>query len=138
MNPACKPVPELARRPRGVILIMYAVMLTLILGFAGLVLDLGLVYLRRAQLQAAADTMAITAASMLNGTAAGLEKAVSEVEKKAETLHGVGADAVTDALRFSANPHAPAAARPFALPFSMNAALMAILSAAACSWARRM
>ncbi|WBS03285.1 pilus assembly protein TadG-related protein [Pseudoduganella sp. SL102] len=108
---ARKPVPELARRPRGVILIMYAVMLTLLLGFTGLVLDLGLVYLRRAQLQAAADTMAITAASMLNGTAAGLENAVSEVKKKAQTLRGVAAgDAVTDVLRFSAHPHAPAAA----------------------------
>ncbi|GGY25159.1 hypothetical protein GCM10007387_03470 [Pseudoduganella albidiflava] len=108
---ARKPVPALARRPRGVILIMYAVMLTLILGFTGLVLDLGLVYLRRAQLQAAADTMAITAASMLNGTAAGLENAVSEVRKKAQTLHGVaGGDTVTDVLRFSVNPHAPAAA----------------------------
>lgn len=110
-KPARKPVPELARRPRGVILIMYAVMLTLILGFTGLVLDLGLVYLRRAQLQAAADTMAITAASMLNGTAVGLDNAVSQVKEKAKTLHGVAAgDAVTDALRFSANPHAPAAA----------------------------
>lgn len=108
-KPAPKPLPALARRPRGVILIMYALMLTLILGFTGLVLDLGLVYLRRAQLQAAADNMALTAASLLDGTSTGLATAVSQVRTKALKLRGVTAsDPVEDVLRFGANPTAPA------------------------------
>lgn len=107
-KPAYKPIPALARRSRGIVLIMYSLMLTLILAFAGLVLDMGLVYLRRAQLQAAADSMAISAASMLDGTANGLASAAIEISTKAKKLHGATASDALNVLRFSADPHAPA------------------------------
>jgi hypothetical protein len=90
-----------------VILIMYALVLMLILGFTGLVVDLGIVYLRRAQLQAAADDLAISAAYKLNGTAGGLAAAAAEVTVKAAGLPGVtGDDVVTNIVRFGADPHA--------------------------------
>lgn len=109
MKPAMQPIPALARRPRGVILIMYALVLTLILGFTGLVVDLGIVYLRRAQLQAAADNIAISAAFKLNGTAGGLAAAVAEVAARAGAISGVtGDDVVTNIVRFSADPYAGA------------------------------
>ena len=39
-----KQLPAIACRQRGVVMIMYALMVTFILGFSGLVVDLGLVY----------------------------------------------------------------------------------------------
>ena len=107
MNPAMKPLPAFARRPRGVIMVLYALMLMLILGFTGLVVDLGVVYMRRAQLQTFADNMAISAAYRLNGRATGLAAADAEVYLKASALPGVTEDdMVTDILRFSADPYA--------------------------------
>jgi hypothetical protein len=101
-------LPALAHRQRGVILIMYALVLTLILGFTGLVVDLGVVYLRRAQLQAAADSIAIGAALKLNGTAAGIDDVVMEAQSNAGATPALSAvrSQVADALRFSADPHA--------------------------------
>ncbi|MBB3223779.1 pilus assembly protein TadG-related protein [Pseudoduganella umbonata] len=91
------------------ILILYALVLVLVLAFTGLVVDLGIVYLRRAQLQAAADNMAISAALKLNGTAGGLAAAVADAVARAATIPEVTADDVgTDILRFSANPYAGA------------------------------
>lgn len=74
MNPR-RTVPS--RRERGTILIMYAFLLMVILAFAGLVVDLGLVFFRRAQLQAAADNIALVAARSLNGTSGGVAAAIA-------------------------------------------------------------
>ncbi|QBE63567.1 pilus assembly protein TadG-related protein [Pseudoduganella lutea] len=108
-----KQLPAIARRQHGVVMIMYALMVTVILGFSGLVVDLGLVYLRRAQLQAAADNIAIGAAHKLNGTIAGVNAAVAEAAGIAKTLPVVAATSdagVAAALRFSNDPHADASA----------------------------
>lgn len=102
-----KTLPAIARRQRGVVLIMYAMLLTLILGFTGLVVDLGIVYLRRAQLQAAADNMALGAAHRLNGANTGVTLAVTEALARAAApgLGAVGESDVRAALRFGATPH---------------------------------
>ncbi|TWI63050.1 putative Flp pilus-assembly TadE/G-like protein [Pseudoduganella lurida] len=97
-------------RQRGAILILYAFALVVILGFAGLVLDLGLVYFRKAQLQGAADAIALAAAQRLNGTAAGVATAVTAAATNAAT-HRVGlADSLPwnadAALRFNSSPDA--------------------------------
>lgn len=64
-----------AQRQGGAIAIMYALMLPAVLGCVGLALDLGMCYLRRSQLQNAADSIAVGAAQALNGTSAGITAA---------------------------------------------------------------
>lgn len=98
-------------RQRGAILIMYAFMLMIVLGFAGLVMDLGVVYYRKVQLQNAADAIALAAAQKLNGTAAGVTAAVNAAAAIAASRHlGIEGrlpwDAASqgDALRFSSSP----------------------------------
>lgn len=101
-------------RQRGAILIMYAFMLMIVLGFAGLVMDLGLVYYRKVQLQNAADAIALAAAQKLNGTAAGVAAAVNAAVAIAASRHlGIegrlpwNAATEGDALRFSSSPDTP-------------------------------
>ena len=98
-------------RQSGAILIMYAFMLVIVLGFAGLVMDLGLVYYRKVQLQNAADAIALAAAQKLNGTLNGVTVAVNAAAAIAASRHlGLEGrlpwDAGTqgNALRFSTSP----------------------------------
>jgi hypothetical protein len=109
---AVRPNAVLARQ-RGAILIMHAFMLMIVLGFAGLVMDLGLVYYRKVQLQNAADAIALAAAQKLNGTLAGVTAAVNAAAVIAASRHlGIegrlpwNTGTQGDALRFSANPDA--------------------------------
>lgn len=102
----------LRQRQRGAIAIMYAIMLPAILGCVGLALDLGMCYLRRAQLQNAADSIALAAAQPLNGTAAGVTLAVDRATRVAMNLRvGLGALLEWDgnALTFASTPDAPPA-----------------------------
>jgi Putative Flp pilus-assembly TadE/G-like len=96
-----------AGRQRGVVLIMYAVLVPVILGFAGLVLDLGLVYLRRAQLQSVADSMAIGAAIRLDGTMAGVFAAEDDAAVISRALPGAARvmSQMQNLLRFSRDPN---------------------------------
>lgn len=64
-------------RQRGAIFVMFAVMVVALLSMAGLALDLAQAYNRRVELQALADAVALAAARELNGTSAGIDKAVS-------------------------------------------------------------
>ncbi|HEX8602092.1 MAG TPA: pilus assembly protein TadG-related protein, partial [Pseudoduganella sp.] len=100
-------------RQSGAILIMYAFMLVIVLGFAGLVMDLGLVYYRKVQLQNAADAIALAAAQRLNGTLNGVTTAVNAAVAVAASRHlGIegrlpwNTGTQGNALRFSANPDA--------------------------------
>ncbi|GGX90628.1 hypothetical protein GJV26_12385 [Massilia dura] len=100
-------------RQGGAILIMYAFMLMIILGFAGLVTDLGLVYYRKVQLQNAADAIALAAAQQLNGTSGGVDAAMASALAIAGTKRlGIegrlpwNAGTQGSALRFSASPDA--------------------------------
>lgn len=96
-------------RQRGAVAIMYALMLTVLLGFAGLAVDLGLVYYRKAQLQNAVDTLALAAAQRLNGTAAGVVNAVGQARDLAINMRIDQATPLgwsDNALSFSSDPNA--------------------------------
>lgn len=99
------------QRQGGAIAIMYAFMLPAILGCIGLALDLGMCYLRRSQLQNAADTIAIAAAGALNGTSAGVDLAEERVGDIVGGLRvGLGKRLRwrPEALTFASAPDAPA------------------------------
>lgn len=97
-------------KQRGVIAILYGLMVVLLIGMTGLAVDLGLIYYRKTQLQNAADSLALAAALRLNGTPGGVTAArnlaaataVSLVVGQSGTLSWSDA-----ALRFSADPDAP-------------------------------
>lgn len=126
-TPARKPIGK-PMRQQGAFLIMYVFMLVLILGFAGFALDLGLVYYRKAQLQAAADTIALNAARALNGTTGGLTTAGYVAKKTAEgTAFRIDGTLVWNAaaLQFSASPDTPVGAWQSAAEVDARTALYA-------------
>ena len=100
------------KRQRGAMLIAFAILLILILGFIGLALDVGQVIGRKTELQNLADNAALAAAPELVGTAAGLASAVARAKASAagqsayrRRMQGV---ALSDAaIRFAASADAP-------------------------------
>ncbi|MFC0254028.1 pilus assembly protein TadG-related protein [Massilia consociata] len=66
--------------------------LVIIIAFCGLALDLSRVYNRKMELQNAADVAALAAARELNGTRAGIDKAIEEASKR---FGGSSANSVT-------------------------------------------
>jgi hypothetical protein len=95
-----------AVRQRGTVMILYALTLVLILGFAGLVVDLGMAYARMARLQMVADQIAIAAAMSLDGTAAGVTAATTAAAARWTTRWRTTTYWYPDALRFSDDPNA--------------------------------
>lgn len=67
--------PFCEKRQGGVTILIFALCLSVVVGFCALALDLGRLYNRRVELQNAADVLALAAASELNGTVAGIDKA---------------------------------------------------------------
>lgn len=95
------------QRQRGGIALLYALMLPVMIGCAGLALDLGLLYLRATQLQNAADSIAIAAAVKLDGTSTGISLAVLRASQIARTLDinlGTPLEWRAAALRFGPSP----------------------------------
>lgn len=76
------------RRQDGAIAIMLAVLLPVILGFIALALELGRLYNRKIEMQAVADNLAISAASKLNGTEAGISDALTAAHNVLEEVEG--------------------------------------------------
>jgi Flp pilus assembly protein TadG len=68
------------QRARGFVLLTLAAGLVLLVGVTGLVVDLGRLYIAQNELQAAADAAALAAVYELDGTAGGIERAVSQVQ----------------------------------------------------------
>lgn len=64
-------------RRKGYVLISTAIGMTVVLGAAGLAVDIGRAYVARSEVQAYADAAAIAAAAQLNGTSAGITAAQS-------------------------------------------------------------
>ena len=62
-------------RERGFVLIAMSVAMLLMLACIGLAFDLGRIYIARNEAQVFTDAAALTAASKLDGTAAGIERA---------------------------------------------------------------
>lgn len=65
---------------------MFAMLLLPLLGLFGMALDLSMIYNRKAELQNAADSAALAAARELDGTAAGLSRAVTRAQDAAATF----------------------------------------------------
>ncbi len=72
--------------------------MTLLLGLAGLGIDIGRMYVIRAELQSFTDAAALTAALELNGTGAGLERARTGAGRLAEGPHAMRWDMGTEAI----------------------------------------
>ena len=72
------------RRQRGALFILFALMLTVLIGMMGLAIDLAQVYARRTDLQHVADGAALAAAAKLNGTGAGVQAATAAARAAAE------------------------------------------------------
>ena len=66
-----------SQRQRGAVMILFALSLTVLLGFMALVIDLGRTYVVRTELQNAADAAALAGAKDLNQTSAGVTSAVA-------------------------------------------------------------
>ena len=68
----------------GAVAIITAFVIIIMIGMFGMALDLSRSYNRKAELQKAADAAALAAASTLDGTPEGIDKAVAEAEQTAE------------------------------------------------------
>ena len=66
---------RVSRRQRGFVLIAMSVSMLLLLAVIGLAFDLGRVYIARNEAQVFCDAAAMTAASKIDGTQAGIERA---------------------------------------------------------------
>ncbi|WP_051933605.1 pilus assembly protein TadG-related protein [Massilia sp. BSC265] len=105
------------RRESGAIAIMAVGAIIIICGFCSLALDLSRVYNRKVELQSAADAAAVSAATELDGTKAGLTRATQRVASLFATPVMYGGpsygyipepmDWSDDAIKFAASPNGP-------------------------------
>ena len=111
------------RSRKGFVLIATAIALTLLLALAALAIDLGRMYVIRAELQTFADAAALTAAMQLDGSASGLANARTSAARLATGPHAMrwdmGTQIITniaasfsaDGKAWEAKPKQPGAAR---------------------------
>lgn len=99
-------------RQRGVLSMLFALLLPVLLCVIGMALDLSLLYQQKSRLQNLADAAALAAARSLDGTAAGVDTAADQARIVAEqqSYQGGALSWKPAALRFSATPDAPDAA----------------------------
>lgn len=128
--------PFVTRRQGGAVAVMFIGAVLVIIGFFGLALDLSMVYNRKVEMQNAADTVALAAATELNGTAAGVALALQRASERFITLPGTVVGGVSHqystrtmewsdaAIAFGPTPDGPwesagaAAAKPDGLLFA--------------------
>lgn len=99
----------LTRRERGGFAVMTAVLIIVILGFCGIALDFSRMYNRKAELQIAADAIALAAAAELDGTEPGVGRALTAAAEAAarNPLYDYSASISEwsdSAIKFSAAP----------------------------------
>lgn len=102
-------VPPLPRRQRGAFAVMTAALILVILGFCGFAIDLSRVYNRKVELQTLADAVALAAAVELDGTEAGIGRAMNAAATAAGRnqyyeYSAASVEWLDDALRFSWAP----------------------------------
>lgn len=119
---------RMPRRQCGAFGVMTAVLLLVILAFCGVAIELGRIYNRKAELQSAADIVALAAATRLNGTPEGVNAARSAAEQAASSLqYAYSTENVgwsNDAIRFGAAPDGATWLDPQAAAQSANAPKM--------------
>lgn len=94
---------------RGFVLIATSIAITLLLGLAGLAIDVGRMYVIRAELQSFTDAAALTVASEWDGSTAGQDRAKAGAKNLTEGPHAMrwdmGTRAITDmTVSFPAAP----------------------------------
>jgi hypothetical protein len=83
---------------KGFVLIVTSIAMTLLLGLAGLGIDIGRMYVIRAELQSFTDAAALSAAMELNGTDSGIARARSGAGRLADGPHAMRWDMGTEAI----------------------------------------
>lgn len=105
-----------SRSQRGAVAIIVGLVIMVMIGFLGIVLDLSNLYVRKSELQNAADAAALAGARHLNGTAGGIDAAVngssgtSATELAAANASDFGTNPVAitaDHIRFGPTPDGP-------------------------------
>lgn len=74
---------------RGFVLIVTGIAMTLLIGVAALAIDIGRLYVIRAELQSFTDAAALIAARDFDGSAASLDRAKADAQKLAEGPHAM-------------------------------------------------
>jgi Flp pilus assembly protein TadG len=109
----------MSRRAGGAIAVMFAGALFVICGFMGLALDLSMAYNRKMEMQNLANTVALAAATELNGTTAGVNAALLRASERFIVLPGTVVGGMSyqystktmtwssDAIEFGATPTGP-------------------------------
>ncbi|HEX5227852.1 MAG TPA: pilus assembly protein TadG-related protein [Bryobacteraceae bacterium] len=97
------------RTEGGFVLIATTIAITLLLAVAGLAIDLGRMYVIRAELQSFTDAAALTVAGQWDGSAAGQDRAKAVMKSLTEGPHAMrwdmGTRPITDpSLSFPAGP----------------------------------
>lgn len=95
-SPTSQPRPS--RAERGFVLIATSIAITLLLGLAGLAIDIGRMYVIRAELQSFTDAAALKAALSIDGTAAGLARARGGAAQLAQGPHAMRWDMGTQPI----------------------------------------
>lgn len=83
---------------KGFVLIVTSIALTILLAFAALGIDIGRMYVIRAELQSFTDAAALTAAMELDGTDAGIVNARSGAARLASGPHAMRWDLATQPI----------------------------------------
>ena len=126
----------------GTVIVLFAAMLMVLLGVAGLALETGQLFNRRAEVQSLTEALALAAARQLNGSSSGVSAALAAASERLTSADGLhyqyGRAQVSwnaAALAFAASAHGPwldasaAASAPQGLayvkvdPFQLDAAL---------------
>jgi uncharacterized membrane protein len=95
------------RSRKGFVLIVTAISMTLMLGLAGLAIDIGRMYVIRAELQSFTDAAALSAALELNGTNSGLARARTGAGQWATGPHAMRWDMGTQPIANIATSFSP-------------------------------
>lgn len=101
-----------SHRQRGAIAVITAIVIVLLVGMLGLVIDLGVLYVRKTELQNAADAAALAGARELNGTRDGVEEAGTQAKALA-LLNGMDFAAVPVKLELTDLAFGPGPAGPW-------------------------
>jgi Flp pilus assembly protein TadG len=103
-------VVPLLQRQRGAFAVMAPALILVIMGFCGLAMTLSMMYNRKAELQTAAESIALAAATQLNGTSTGVTSALAAAAFAANTsFHSYNTASIVwnnNAISFAATPYA--------------------------------
>lgn len=95
---SAQPKSPTGQSQKGFVLIVTAISMTLLLGLAGLAIDIGRMYVIRAELQSFTDAAALSAALELNGTDSGIARARTGAGRLANGPHAMRWDMGTQPI----------------------------------------